>query len=381
MLFALFLPFTYAFFPHLGIELTTNLSSISGWIALNVFGTEIHASPITSDSATQFVQTIILFFASIPLSFLLGKQKRFSDRQISQFLHTAVAYILAFFLLKYGVDKLFQFQFYPPEPNTLFTPLGMLSKDILFWSSMGTSSSYNTFMGLSEVIPAFLLLHHRTRLLGGLIASGVLINVLMINFGFDITVKLLSSYLLIASCYIISPYLTTTLSFFLNDSGHFSKPNMRVQMTSKARFIAKFVVVFLVFIEVLLSYFQLGSFNGREIEKPSHFGSYAVETTTDLFGTPNIQRIHIHSKGYLILEDHHGNFKDYSIRLAPDESIFVQEEAVRIVISKKDEHVEFYLFQDGRSQKIQTKRIDLESLPAKKDSFHWTVDGMISDVQ
>ena len=44
---------------------------------------------------------------------------------------------------------------------------------------MGTSRIYNIFMGIIEIIPAVLLLHKRTRFLGGLIAFVVLTNVFL----------------------------------------------------------------------------------------------------------------------------------------------------------------------------------------------------------
>ncbi len=378
LLFALFLPFTYNLFPHFGIELTNGLSSLSEWIAENIFGINITVSPSTSDSSAQFVQALVLFLFAIPVGILLFKQQRFSVDQIKQFLHTSAAYILALYLLKYGVDKLFQFQFYTPEPNTLFTPLGMLSKDILFWSSMGSSSSYNTFMGLSEVIPGILLLHHRTRLLGGLIALGVLINVLAINFGFDITVKLLSSYLVIVAVFILLPHLKNLTTFFLSESGSFTKPSLRLKLSSKLRLIVKTVVILLIFAEVLLSYFQIGSFNGREMEKIAHHGSYEVnEHKVSILGTSNVKRIHIHSKGYLILEDISGNFSDFPIWINSTGTIIAPNQNMQVSVHHDNSTTLFVIKHDGEEQSVKCTEIDLDELPARNDSFHWTVDGMI----
>ena len=45
-------------------------------------------------------------------------------------LHTGVAWFLALQLLQYGFDKVFKHQFYLPEPNTLYTPLGLLPPDL-----------------------------------------------------------------------------------------------------------------------------------------------------------------------------------------------------------------------------------------------------------
>lgn len=380
VLFALFLPFTYNFFPHFGFELTNRLSNISEWIAADIFGVQIYSSPTTSDSVTQFVQAGLLLIFAIPFAFLLSKQKRFNALQIKRFLHTSAAYILSFFLLKYGADKLFQFQFYAPEPNTLFTPLGMLSKDILFWSSMGTSSSYNTFMGLMEIIPAFLLLHHRTRLLGAFIASGVLINVLMINFGFDITVKLLSTYLVIVSIYVVSPFLRSLYSFFTSQEENSPKPKMGIDLRPKTRMVVKAIVVLLIFVEVLFSYIQAGSTNGREMEKIAHFGSYFVTSDdSNILGYENIERIHIHSKGYLILENVDGAFIDFPIRIAPDQSIIVRQEHTLIYVSRQGPVVIFEIQTGGKSISFVTEKYDLDELPARDDSFHWTVDGLIGD--
>lgn len=381
LLFAVFLPFSYSFFPLLGIDLTNGFSSLSEWIASDVFGVKLFAATTTSDSVAQFVQTGILLILAFGFGFLLQNQNRFTPIQINQFLHTASAYILSFFLLKYGVDKLFQFQFYAPEPNTLFTPLGMLSKDILFWSSMGTSSSYNTFMGLLEIIPAFLLLHHRTRLLGGLIALGVLVNVLAINFSFDITVKLLSMYLVLTSIYVISPFLKKLYAFFILQVESSLKSEKRIQLKPNIRLMVKSLVIGLLFTEVLFSYVQMGSFNGRTVSKITHYGSYEIlDWEPEILGYKHLRRIHIHNKGYLILEDENGNFVDLPIRIAPDNSIIVRKENTQIRVAKEGSKVDFYVLKKGEVDEIlSTEKIKIVQLPARDDGFHWTVDGLIGD--
>ncbi len=378
-LFALFLPFSYPFFPNAGIELTNSFAGVTEWLASKC-GATLCVSPATSDSSAQFAQSQLLLIFALTFAVVLRNQKRFSELQIKQFLNTAAAHILSFFLLKYGIDKLFQYQFYAPEPNTLFTPLGMLSKDILFWSSMGTSAGYNTFMGLLEVIPALLLLHHRTRLLGGLFAFGVLVNVLAINFSFDITVKLLSMFLVIVAIYVIAPSLKKLYAFFISNSVVGEQAKIRLVLSSKARLMVKSIVVVLLFTEVLFSYVEIGSMNGRTREKIAHFGSYEASTPDSaILGVKNVKRIHVHSKGYLILEDENGHFTDFAIRIAPDQSILVRKKNARIFVVKNGTKAEFDLREKGRNLKIITRKIDLDALPARDDSFHWTVDGLISD--
>ena len=144
----------------------------------------------------DFINSFIIFKITTLRNINKIREMTWNEIIFFYWTHVLVSNMLAFFLLRYGFDKLFKHQFYLPEPNTLYTPVGLLSKDILFWTSMGTSHSYNVFMGLIEIIPAFLLFFKRTRMLGGLISFAVLLNVLMINIGFDITVKILSSFLL-----------------------------------------------------------------------------------------------------------------------------------------------------------------------------------------
>ena len=47
---------------------------------------------------------------------------------------------------------------------------------------------------LLEILAAVLILIKRTRLMGLLLSLGILINVVAVNFGFDISVKLFSLF-------------------------------------------------------------------------------------------------------------------------------------------------------------------------------------------
>ena len=70
------------------------------------------------------------------------------------------------------------------------SPMGIL------WSFMGASRSHTIFGGWLELIPAVLLVFRRTAMLGALLASAVLTNIVMLNFSYDVPVKLFSLELL-----------------------------------------------------------------------------------------------------------------------------------------------------------------------------------------
>ncbi len=67
---------------------------------------------------------------------------------------------------------------------------------------MGTSRTYTNFSGWMEVIAALLLIWRRTATLGGLVAAGVMTNVLMLNLCYDVPVKQYSAHLLLMSIFV-----------------------------------------------------------------------------------------------------------------------------------------------------------------------------------
>src|SRR5690554_1822611 len=184
----LFLPFTYNFIPNIGIGLSTFILPVNKEVC-SWFGVEIQETYLISDSLAFYSTAFILLLFSGLISGVISWKYKSVIPKIQKVILGLMVLLLAFFLIRYGLDKLFNRQFYTPASNTLHTPTGQLSKDILFWSSMGTSSFYNAFMGIAEVITGILLLFNRTRFLGLLLAFGILGNILSVNIGFDITVK------------------------------------------------------------------------------------------------------------------------------------------------------------------------------------------------
>ena len=70
-------------------------------------------------------------------------------------------------------------------------------------------------MGFAEIIPGLLLLFRRTVVLGALLAIAVITHIVLVNFSFDIPVKLFSSHLLVFSLVILSPFAVDIFRFFV----------------------------------------------------------------------------------------------------------------------------------------------------------------------
>jgi hypothetical protein len=114
---------------------------------------------------------------------------------------------LGLILIEYGGLKVVPSQFGQPALSRLLQPFGDASPMGLLWTFMGASAPYTIFGGLSELVPGLLLLFRRTATLGALLAIPVLTNVVILNFCYDVPVKLFSLHLLAMSVFLAVPEL------------------------------------------------------------------------------------------------------------------------------------------------------------------------------
>lgn len=98
----------------------------------------------------------------------------------------AMRLLLAFTLWNYGYSKLTGGQFGITETE-LNTPIKDLSLFRISWY-LFKYEPFNSFIGISQIITAILLVYKRTYLLGTLIAIPIFLNILMV----DLTIMPLS---------------------------------------------------------------------------------------------------------------------------------------------------------------------------------------------
>ena len=291
----------------------------------------------------------------------------------------AAVYYLSLQLLKYGFDKVFKAQFYLPEPNTLYTPVGQLDRDILFWTTMGSSWSYNVFMGLLEVVPALFLLFRRTRVFGLLITVAVLLNVVMINFSFGITVRLFSCFLLFLTLLSLLPFYRPMVHFFSGRSGisipinHWTlpfsiKPHFKTGL--------KTMVVGVLLLEGLYPYLQRGIINDDEAARPAMHGAYEVIVMTDSSNSPveikpyPIKRFFIHRRGYLIVQDQDDKMQDYKLQVNHEQGVFELTDyqlntfAMQFKYHEQDSSLRFQFTRTDPVYFVTGRRLPYRDLPA-----------------
>jgi hypothetical protein len=204
--------------------LTWPFVQITVWIGHHIFHlTGIAAAPHDTGSGDTALDWIfnglfILFALAGALLWSAIATLRSSRRTEYQTLYAWLRFLIRLYLamqmFDYGLAKLFPSQMPPISIAVLNEPLGHTSPQTLLWSVIGLNPIYESICGAAEVIGGILFLFRRTALLGALISTFVLANVVLYNFFFDVPVKLLAANLLLASLFVVLPDVPALYRFF-----------------------------------------------------------------------------------------------------------------------------------------------------------------------
>jgi hypothetical protein len=201
------------------IERVASFEPVVRWFGQHVLGVA-GGLPMDlggGDSTFQWVR--IAFLATVAtVSTLVWStldRRRKGYPTLFEALRIYVRYGLAFTMLFYGMVKVLPVQFELPWLNRLLEPFGDASPMGLLWTFMGFSRPYTFFTGLVETAGACCLFWRRTTLVGALVLAGSLVNVVALNFSYDVAVKLRSIHLLWMAIFLIVPDAFTLVRLFL----------------------------------------------------------------------------------------------------------------------------------------------------------------------
>ncbi len=382
------IPFKQGWLPNWGAWGAPIFEAISAYIAVQILGFSTTLSyQLSSDSTGLYIHLLFVAILAIHIALIWQyfSTTQWDDKVPRYWFRTGVAHFLSLHLLAYGASKIFKVQFFLPEPNTLYTPLGQLSKDLLFWSSMGSAYGYTLFSGLVEIIPALLLLHRKTRLLGALVAFGVMTNVVAINFGFDISVKIFSCFLLYLSGLLLSPAVLKSYRFFILEQStqlSFWRPQL-----AKTWYIPiKLIVILILLGNALIPYIQTGNFNDDLATRPLLHGAYEVEDfvwdgeerPVNLEDPLRWRRIFVHRRGYLIVQNMQDQFYDFALKVDWDkQTLYLDGKSGQAALSFEFQEGQFLrLFGQlqGHQLELNGTVLDWKQLPLLKPQFHWSID-------
>ena len=326
LFFAATVPLRYRVLPSPG-------DALRPW--LEAAGRALMERPVAlfSDSADLYGYAFLLLLLTALAAGLWAAWARrtaATEARLWYVLHTGAAWLVALQLLEYGFDKVFKHQFYLPEPNTLYTPLGMLPPDLAYWSVLGASHSYSVFTGLLEVLPGLLLLWGRTRLVGGIGALAVLANVLAINIGFDISVKLWSAFLLLLAAVVAAPGLLTAYYALVRDGWRPARPLRPARWQGRWVEALRGLGLGLLLVETTGPFVAERQFDDDLLPRPPLHGAYAVTALRPATTATAVPlRLFVHRQGYLITQQSDGQLQDYQLTYAPGQ-LLLRDEAGRV---------------------------------------------------
>jgi len=210
-------PFPLDIVPKIS-ELVSNWwGAIVPPFAQAVFGVAADVPPNGSgDTTWNYVQLFMIaaIAALVALVWSLIDRRALAYPRLYRFLRVYVRFALAAAMLSYGAAKVAISQFPAPTIDRLVQPFGDASPMGLLWTFIGASAAYEFFIGLGEVVGGLLLTTRRTTLAGALLTAGVMTHVAVLNFCYDVPVKLYSSFLLFEALFLVAPDVKRLVAFF-----------------------------------------------------------------------------------------------------------------------------------------------------------------------
>lgn len=196
---------------------------ICPWVGSHFF--HLSGRPITytftgsGDTTLDYIQELLFVLVALAATLLWSvlDGKRPDYRRLQVWLRLLVRYTLALTLFGYGFAKIFPLQFPPPGLQKLIEPYGDFSPMGSLWWFMGASTPYVMFAGAAETFSGLLLLFRRTTTLGALSAFAVLLNVSVLNYCYDVPVKLYSTNLVFMAVYLAAPDLSRLFDLFVRN--------------------------------------------------------------------------------------------------------------------------------------------------------------------
>ncbi|MFK7738800.1 MAG: hypothetical protein AB8H80_00650 [Planctomycetota bacterium] len=202
-------------------------ADLAHWIGSTFVGIEGPLVPSAgngSGDTTESYLVVLGFFGvalavSLVLTPLMLRHRARPQAAGLDLMRSYLRYVLAFILLGYGLAKIniVGNQFGSMSEGRLDRTWGESSPMGVLWSFMASSHAYTVFAGLGEMVATLLLVWRRTATLGALVAVGVMVNVAMLNYCYDVPVKLYSTHLMVMGMLVLIPDAGRLLALFVTN--------------------------------------------------------------------------------------------------------------------------------------------------------------------
>ncbi|MFT5513114.1 MAG: hypothetical protein ACI8SE_001514 [Bacteroidia bacterium] len=326
---------------------------------------------IFSDSKSMYLLVLLLACLSFISTSVAHIFKLKVSAKTVYWLRTIIKYYIAYQLLHYGFNKMFKWQFFLPEPNVVYAQLGTISKDLLYWSAIGSSYWYTVIAGCLEVVAGFLLFFRKTQKAGLMLALVLFSNIVLVNFTFNISVKLFSLFLLFATFILFSQYLNQFLAFLFNRQVRpINNYQPDFKTTSTLYSITKSIVVLLLVLDSLWLYGKTSNWNDDIQSRPLLHGAYE----TSLNQINDWAAVYVNRKGYLISENQAGLKVDFQLAYDTTNHFLSLDRPGQSLILQYDDSNQKVVLTDSEGDSIVLKKLPYTDLPLFQKSFDWWID-------
>ncbi|MDR3008405.1 MAG: hypothetical protein LBV59_10750 [Sphingobacterium sp.] len=276
---------TYPLYGYISTPLTHFMQRLTPWFAENILRYSYDHSIFingSGDTSYAWISLFILLLLALVGAALWSilDRRRANYSILFYLLTTAIRYYIAFMLINYGLIKVFYMQMQPPRLTQLLQPLGEYSPMGLAWTYIGYSQGYNILIGSVEILSG-LLLFRKTVIAGALITVATSINIMAVNYFYDVPVKMVSTALLLLSIFLLLPYLKALFAIFISGKPvqllPIQQPLFNKSWKRKSLFIAKLAVLLLFMVQQGIGILSTKKMIAEYLTKSPLYGIYRIE--------------------------------------------------------------------------------------------------------
>lgn len=146
----------------------------------------------------------------------LESKQRINSDKIESFLYALIRYAIAFNLISFGWKKILGLQFVVPT-EIANKPMNQQSGEWLTWYYFGFSTAFGSILAFIQIAGSVLLLFRKTVLIGAIILFTLMLNLVLVNFFYQMNAGALTQSILITIglIYLILLDYKRLLAFFI----------------------------------------------------------------------------------------------------------------------------------------------------------------------
>ncbi|MES2829752.1 MAG: hypothetical protein V4687_16460 [Bacteroidota bacterium] len=248
-------------------------------------------------------------------------RKRKSHNHLLYWLIVTLRFYVGFMLVHYGLAKLNNGQFPGPSATGMMTTYGDSSPMGLAWRFLGFSEGYKTFMFIAEMM-GVLLFFRKTATIGAILCLMTCVNIMAINYFFDVPVKLLSTSLVVMCLIILSPNLIRLFKLFFKGEtiklDLLQPPAFKAPWAKVGKEVVKYLAIALCAL-VPAAHTVIAAVDKKSDANQNLYGAYRISAIDWPNGTPNADSTFLSHKWQLMVIDSRDRA---TIRFGEDEIIY-----------------------------------------------------------